>query len=217
MKIFKMACTTALALLTVMAFAGASSAMAGSTALCDQTPEGGIDFPGGTILTGETCPSGHRVTHVHEATLEAVKAKLLTSVLNVECSVLFLGDALGEGLGSPLIIHGSFTYSNCNANCTATEENGPAEIKVLRTGHETATVTGEGLVHVECKGFINCRYNGVGLQGTAKGWWLSSGAYPNGEVNIQEQTTNKESGFLCPSTAKLDITTTTLERMFIGT
>jgi len=220
MKTIKMACVTVLALLTVAAFTGASPVMAESTALCDQTPEGGFDFPGGTYLTGEACLEKHRVTHVHETTLEGAKAKLLTSILNVECDVLFLGDtALTEkwesiSLASPLVLEGNFTYSNCG-NCTVEEVGIGTEIRVLKSGHETAKVTGEGEVHVKCTG-LNCTYNGEGLLGTAKGWWLSGGVYPNGSVSIWEQTVKKVSGLFCPSTSKLDITTTSLSRMFIG-
>src|SRR6185295_13168274 len=129
-------------------------------------------------------------------------------------SALFLGDALNSGLSSaiknkkgeiigynPLIIHGTFTYT-CLSGCTATEENGPAEIQVLRTGAEAAAVTGEGLVHVVCG--LNCRYNGVGLEGAGTG--ALAAANGSGEVSIEEAVVNKESGFLCPSTSKLDIT-----------
>src|SRR6185436_7346086 len=112
----------ALAALMAMAFVGASSAMAEGTSLS----------------TGDG--SGCGSTHVHETSTS--KAKLLTTFLTVECDVLFLGDALST-LGAPLAIHGKFTYTNCGG-CEATEENGPAEIKVLRLGHETADITGEG-------------------------------------------------------------------------
>jgi len=177
--------------LLAMAFAYASSAMAESTALC--------------AADEETCAEENIVTHVHEATLEKAPAVLLSSVLNVECDALFLGDALSS-LANPLVIHGEFTYTNCNSGCTATEENGPAEIKVLREGSELAKVTGEGLVHLVCAGFINCRYNGVGLKGHGLGPLTSSEA--NGSVNLSGQTTNKESGTFCPSTGQLDITVT---------
>jgi hypothetical protein len=120
---------------------------------------------------------------------------------------------LAEAGTGGLVISGAFSYSNCNNSCVVTEENSPAEILILKEGHETAKVTGEGLVHVNCSGFINCRYNGVGLKGTGKGPLLSTQA--NGEVSLSEQTTNKESGSLCPSTAKLDITTTPLAALYI--
>jgi hypothetical protein len=197
MKPIKMFGLVALAALMAMAFVGASSALAESTTLC--------------AVDAETeCET---VEHVHEATLSGAKGKLLSSSLNIECDVLFLGDTLGEGVGNPLVIHGAFTYSNCNNSCTVTEENGPAEIKVLWESHETSKITGEGLVHLVCSGFINCRYNGVGLVGTGKGALLSSET--NGETTISEQTTNKESGSLCPSAAKLDIRTTPLSATYL--
>src|SRR5262245_40795891 len=110
------------AALLAMAFVGASSAMAGATTLC-----GGDSSP---------CEA---VSHVHETTLNGAKAILLSSP-DVECDVLFLGDTL-TGTSAPLVIHGNFTYSNCEGGCEATEENGPTEIKVLRTASELSTVT----------------------------------------------------------------------------
>jgi len=199
MKPIKMFGLAALAALMALAFVGVSSALAETTALCGEPFEAECAEP---------------LEHVHEETLSGAKAKLLSSVFNIECDVLFLGDTLNGGVGSPLIIHGTFTYSNCNNNCTATEENGPAEIKVLREGAELAKVTGEGLVHTVCSGFINCRYNHVGLT------WHSLGALTSSETNgstlLSEQTMNKESGSFCPSTAKLDITTTPLEPLYLG-
>jgi hypothetical protein len=173
-----------------------TSAMAESTALCETDPG------------AEACST--LVTHAHSTSVG--KAKMLSSSLNVECDVLFLGTV--GALGSPQLIEGSFTYSNCNNGCTIGEENGPSLIEVLRTGHETAAGFGEGLMHVNCSGFINCRYNGVGLKSTSKGPLLSTQA--NGEGSIQEQAVNKESGTLCPSTGKLDITMTALNATYIG-
>ncbi len=193
MKPIKMLGLAALAALMAMAFLGASSAMGETTALC--------------ASDGAECLA---ITHVHETTLAGKKAVLKTSLLTVECDVLFLGDT-NEETNAPLVISGTFTYTNCGS-CTATEENGPAEVKVLKEGHETASVVGEGLVHVECSG-LNCRYNGVGLKGSAKGPLLSTET--NGEVTLTEQTTNKESGLFCPSTSKLTITTTPLEATYI--
>jgi hypothetical protein len=193
-KPIKMLGLAALAALMAMAIAGASSAMAESTSLC----------------AADEAECATPLTHVHETTLTGHKAVLKTSLLTVECDVLFLGDALSES-GAPLVIHGTFTYTNCGG-CTATEENGPAEIKVLKEGHETGSVVGEGLVHVECSG-LNCRYNGVGLKGTAKGPLLSTET--NGEVSLVKQSTNKEGGLFCPSTSELTITTTPLSATYI--
>jgi len=102
------------------------------------------------------------------------------------------------------VIKGTFTYSNCGS-CTITEENGPAEIKVLKTSHETAEVTREYLVHVNCFGFINCYYIGFGQVGTAKGALLSFEA--NGEISLEAQVVVFEKGSFCPTGTTLDIRT----------
>jgi hypothetical protein len=199
----------AVAALMAMAFIGATSAMATiDTALCLEDPSPSL-----------ACPSGKLVSHVHEETLEGEQGILLSSSLTVKCDVLFLGDVLTEGLlakaPESLLISGKFTYANCNNSCTATEENGPAHIKVLKTAHELAEVTGKGLVHLVCSGFINCRYIGEGLIGHGLGPLLSGEALPNGATQISGQTTKKESGSLCPSTAKLDLVTHPLVPTYI--
>lgn len=168
-----------------LAVAGAPSAMAESTTFCAKD--------------GSACG----LSHVHFATLAGKKAKLLTSIANVECDVMFLG-AVGQ-LGSPMLIEGNFTYLNCGS-CTVTEASESTVLEVSRTGHETAEVTSEGEFHVACK-FLNCFYNGEELLGTVKGPLLSTEI--NGEVSIQEQTARKVKGLFCPSTSKLDIKLTT--------
>jgi hypothetical protein len=184
----------ALAALMAMAFVGASSAMAeGNTSLC--------------TVDGATCASP--ITHVHEESVG--HALLKSSFATVECEVLFLGDALNSGVSNPLVIHGTFTY-NCLNGCTAEEEFGPAEIKILRLGTELADVTGEGLVHVECG--LDSTYNGVGLAGHAKGALVATNKL--GEVVITAATTNKESGLFCPSTSKLTITTAPLSATYVA-
>jgi hypothetical protein len=162
----------------------------------------------------ESCSSP--TTSVHEVSVG--KAKLLTSLGTTECNVLFSSTEVGAGGGTVQTVTGNFTYTSCELggkSCTATEENGPSEIKVEKEGHETGKVTGEGLVHVVCTGFIDCSYNGVGLKGTAKGPLLST--QENGEVTLSEQSLTKEAGgFQCPKTAKLDITTTPLSAIYIS-
>jgi hypothetical protein len=119
--------------------------------------------------------------------------------------------------GAPQIIKGNFTYSNClrsaSESCTVTEKSGPTEIKVLKEGHETGKVTGKGEVQVKCGSFINCTYDGEGLEASAKGSLLSTET--NGSVSLNEQVTHKVSGFICPGEAKLDITTTPLVAIYI--
>jgi len=163
----------------------------------------------------ETCQAENTVSHVHLVTASGAKATLLNTVSNTLCDVLFLGEVTAEG--SPLTISGNLTYTNCvdekpNA-CTATEENGPSELRVLREGHELATVNWEGLVKVVCSG-ISCRYIGTGLVWHALGSLLSSKT--NGEISISKQTLSKESGILCPSTNELDIVLEPLEALYLG-
>jgi len=193
----------ALTALMAMAFVGAASAMAEPTALCkaDENP----------------CSEANLIASVHETSVG--KAKVLTSLGTVECNALFASTSVGAP-GAPQILKGNFTYSNCElggASCTATGENGPAELKVLREGHETAKVTYEYLVHLVCYKTIDCSYTGASLEGTAKGPLLSAQESDNGEVALSGQSLTKEAGgFLCPKTAKLDITTTPLTATYIS-
>jgi len=196
MNQLKMFGLAALAALMAMAFVGASSAMAEGTSLCSADES--------------TCASGNIITHVHETSVG--KAKLLSSLPTIECTALFLGDTL-SGTDAPLVINGKFTYSSCNNFCTVTEVSGTeAKVEVLKTASELGAVTGEGEVHVSCP-FINCTYNGEGLEGHALGPLTSSSE--NGNVNISGQETNKVSGS-CPETAFLDITTTPLVKTYIA-
>jgi hypothetical protein len=201
MKAIKMIGLIALVALTATAFAGATSAMAESTVACsvDENP----------------CAKGNVITHVHGTSVG--KGKFLTSLGTIECNALALGDVIEEG--SPLVLRGASTFTNCTfggSSCTVTEENGPSESKVLKEGHETTKVTGEGLVHVVCGSSIDCSYNGTGLVGLGKGPLLST--QTNGEVSISEQATTKETGgFLCPKSAKIDGTATPLVATYAST
>jgi len=162
--------------------------MAESTALCteDEAP----------------CASNHQPKHLHFSSTEK-RIALLTSLGNVECDVMLLVSA--KELGAPQVLEGTFIYLNCG-KCTVTEVNGPTVFKFLREGHETASATYEGEMHVVCTA-INCYYNGVGLKWSAKGPLLS--AEENGEITIQEQEAHKVKGLFCPSTNRLDILLTT--------
>jgi len=201
-KLFKMLGLIAVAALMAMVFVGTGSAMAESTALCDEDPGTGA---------AEECPAGHLVTHVHATTLVGNKARLLTGFVDIECAVLFLGEAIGES-SEPLLMKGNFTYTSCTSGCTFTEENGPAIIEVLKLGHETADVTGEFEVHLSCGG-LNCYYNGEGLEATVLGPLLSSET--NGEVSIQQQELHLVKGLFCPSGTTLDIRITPLSATYI--
>ena len=204
MKPIKMFGLAGLLVLTTMAFAGVSSAMAESTALCDQDPGNGAH---------EVCPASHLVAHVHEVTVG--KMKILTNVLTVECDALFLGDVTSaNNLGNPLEIAGHYTYMNCGS-CTVTEESAIATLKVLKEGHEKAKVTGEAEFRAVCGAVIKCTYNWVGLNSVAKGPLLSAVSNPNGESVIQGAALNPVLGPLCPTTRILHFTTTPLVATYI--
>ena len=191
MKPIKMFGLAGLLVLTTMAFAGVSSAMAESTALCDQDPGNGV----------------------HEVTVG--KMKILTNVLTVECDALFLGDVTSaNNLGNPLEIAGHYTYMNCGS-CTVTEESAIATLKVLKEGHEKAKVTGEAEFRAVCGAVIKCTYNWVGLNSVAKGPLLSAVSNPNGESVIQGAALNPVLGPLCPTTRILHFTTTPLVATYI--
>ncbi|MFL5899679.1 MAG: hypothetical protein ACJ75S_00550 [Solirubrobacterales bacterium] len=201
MKAIKMIGLAALMALLAMAFVGASSATAETTSLCgaDENP----------------CSAANQLGSVHAESVG--KAKMLTSVGTWECNVLFSG-TIASKLANPLLISGSFTWTNCMLNktiCTVTEVNGPTEIELLKEGHETAKVTEYIFFHTVCGKIIDCEYIGVGLKGTAKGPLLSP--QETGEVTLTEQTLNKAAGgFLCPKTSKLDITMTSLSAIYIS-
>jgi len=196
MKSIKALSVAALVALTATAFVGATLARAESTALC------GIDE--------SPCSTNNQVTHIH---LVATKATLLTAIVNAECSALFLGET-SASLAAPLVIKGAFTLSNCSHSCTVTEENGPAEISLLRTGHEAASVLGKILVHISCSSLLNCKYVGENLEGFAKGPLLAGAE--NGENSLLEQVMTNEGGFFCPKTARLDIAVSSLFPLYIA-
>jgi hypothetical protein len=170
-----------------------------------------------TLCNTDTSPCGSATMSVHATSVG--KAKLLTSIGTTECNVLFSSTKVGTGGGTVQTIDGNFTYTNCEmggSSCTAEEENGPAKIKVEMTGGETAKITGEGLVHVVCSGFIDCSYNGTGLEDTGKGPLVSTQANGEASEGSEEAVAKEAGGFLCPKTANLDITMTPLSATYIS-
>jgi hypothetical protein len=212
-KPIKMVGLATLTALMAMVFIGVSSAAAESTALCLEDP--------GTGPT-EACPEGppasQLITHVHEATEAGNPALLLSSVVEAKCTTLFLGDVTSEnGSGSPLVVLGHFTYSNCKtpsgSSCTVTETSEDATLKILKLGHELADVTYKLEWNVHCGFFINCTYNGENLVGHGLGPLLSTAT--NGATRLEEQTTHRTGGSFCPEIAKLDLLTTPLEATYV--
>jgi hypothetical protein len=191
MKPAKMLGLAMLAALMAMALAGPSSAMGESTSFCNVDPGEGPE---------EVCPAGHLITHLHAATAAELPAAVLTSFITVACSVLYLADTTAT-LANPLVLEGTFTYTNCSNGCSITEENGPSQIKVLKLGHEKADANLEFLIHVKCAASIDCSFIGAGMKGLFKGALLP---FAEGEDEFGEAKLTKEAGgFLCPKTAPL--------------
>lgn len=204
------------AALVVMAFAGTSPATAEWTSLCEEDK---AVFSGETYVTTEECPLEKRIGHVHEATLAGAKAKLLTSLINVECNVLYLGDnnVSASLLGVTILTEGHFTYSACNNSCVVKEPaNKIAEVVILREGHETARTVIRERMEVKCNGLLNCEFSWAeGEEGEAKGPLLSTET--NGDVSFNEILPIGVEGALCPSgKSKLDIKMTPLIQTFIA-
>lgn len=194
----------ALVALTTLVPVGSPSVAVASIALCDSH--------GGRGTHGQ-CPSGHRLRHLHEASIG--KASLLTNVFSVECSALFLGDVRSpNGSVASLWIEGTFTYSGCTKGCIVTEETVPTELIVSRQGNRIANRIGYDLLHVNCSSFSNCTYKKPSTYGVRLDPSLST--RPNGEITFHRQTTRKESGALClDSGARLDLVTTSLEPVYV--
>lgn len=200
---FKTLGLVALATLAAIVLVRSPSWAAASIALCDSDAGGG---------THGQCPSGHRLRHLHEASVG--KAALLTSIFSVECSALFLGDVLSpNGSAASLWIEGSFTYSNCTEGCILTEETVPTELIVERQGSRIVNRIGYDLLHVNCSGFSNCTYKKPSTYGVRRD--PSSSKQPNGEMTFYRQVTRKESGALCLDSARLDLVTTPLQPAYI--
>jgi hypothetical protein len=176
-----------------MALLGPSTAMGETTALCK----------------ADESPCNSAVSHVHYLSQDM---EVESPEMTYKCDALFLGTVYE--LGAPQAIEGKFTYTNCNGDCSRTEENGPAVLNFLKTGHELAEGTGESLVHINCPGFFNCNYTLENVTGNIKGPLLSS--EKNGEIRFEKTLLTHESGVLCPSEAFLSATFVPLSPTYIS-
>jgi hypothetical protein len=206
-KPVKMLGLIVLTALMAMALTGASPAMAESTAFCAVDPGTGPE---------EVCPAGKLITQVHAVTAEGLNAAVLTNVVDVECEVLYSGETTQE-LASPLILKGTFTYENCEASgggeCAITETGKePSEISLLKSGHDKATAILEALFLVSCGIFIHCTYKTAGMKGLFKGALLP---FKGEEEAFGDAKLTKESGFLCPEEAELDLLVFSLNTFYI--
>jgi hypothetical protein len=176
-----------------MALLGSSTAMGETTALCK----------------ADESPCGSPVSHVHYTSKDM---RITIPEMNYQCDVLLLADV--SELGTPQLLEGKFTYTNCNQSCSREEVNGPASLSLLKTGHESGEFSGEGEIHSFCVGFLDCTYSFENLIGKAKGPLLSSQA--NGEISYEEVLLTKVSGFLCAKEAHLSATFVPLSATYIS-
>jgi len=197
MRLIRMFGLAVIAAIMTTAFAGASSAVAGSTLLCTKnTP---------TLTPNATECAAPSTVHF----VTVGKATLLSSILNVECDALLIWTVTDTTLvtSGPVritVVSGGLIYSNCSNFCTVTTLEG-GTILVLKTGVELSTVTADAFrVEVDCPLFT-CDYNAVGLSGHG----LAQGAVGRGHVTYTKSKVNLLTDLAnpvgsCPSDAFLD-------------
>jgi len=169
MRLIKMFGLAAIAAAAVMAFVGATSAMAitelEEVVLCNENVSpcpAGHDFAAGTVLHGEL--------------KSATKAVLLSSI-QIECS-----SSTTLGTTTSLLAHGeitALTFSNCKTStgvtCTVTVEhlnflvNG--ELNATHSGYEavvTGISNGQPQAQVVCGTVVECKYGETSVLLTAE-------------------------------------------------
>lgn len=190
-----------------VAFTGPSSAMAESTALCEED------------VNEAVCPAEKRA---HQITLRAGEMEILTSIVNVKCIAFLYGTVESPNdLGEPLEVKGNFEYFNCVAGkttCTVEEWSAFAPVSILKTAAELGSLTSSAAILVKCGFLIKCMYGHEGLSGHALGGLL---ALETGNkqlhVTYTEQTLQKSifGENFCPSVAKLDALFVSTDELFI--
>lgn len=195
MRLIKMFGLTAIAAVAAMAFIGASSASATSTALC--TSDASLVCAAGNVYTG----------HIEGL---AVNPELLSSITNVTCEhSVILGNALGLVTGGSQVTHLElidFT-GNCKTSsgtaCTVTT-TALGLVDLLKTAPNLGTATSlNSKVKVVCGFFINCTFGG-----TPELHVVGSTLPLNTTSSLGALTANKASlsreGGICPSTSEWD-------------
>jgi hypothetical protein len=202
-KTFSLAIVAAVA---VMAFVGASSAMATTTALC--------------TVNEASCAEANQVKSIHMVNVGV--GTLLNSTADVLC-LNILSEAEVLGLGAPQTIHTKvLKFETCGTNaahnnCEVTVETLPL-LSLLKTGANIGTLTAEsGLTKVKCTilGFIkiDCVYDLSGTGFASEGGTASS----NGLLKATKTPAKlaKENKGPCPTESTLDGTLEPLVKSFI--
>jgi hypothetical protein len=179
----------AVAAVAAMAFVGASSAVAGSTALCATHED-----PCTTPYTG----------HIEGL---AENPELLSTLANVKCEhSVILGNALGLVENGPQVTHLElldFTgdcLTELKEKCTVTAVK-LGLLLLLRTALNKGELEAHDTeVNVHCGLVINCTYGGLPVTKEVEGS-VSGGL---GTITAKEVVLTKTGGLLCPKTSKWD-------------
>lgn len=170
---------------------------ASSTALC--------------TVDSSPCFAGNLVRSVH---FVDPAIELLTTLGNVKCEALILGEALA--LGYPQAIHINLTYSKCKSgetSCEVKEITPFGSLDITKTATELAEVTGLKFeVLVECKGLIHCVYGTSGLVGHLTGALTAT----KGHITFSKAPLKAITGSLCPSMTDLDALFESLVAVFVS-
>jgi len=182
----------ALAVMAAMALAGATSASAVSTQLCDNH-------------TGLSCEAGHAVTTLHQV-LAAGSIGELLAIIPVLC-LGFLVEAnigaLGAGATKQTVTSVTQTFTGCGTssahnNCTVTIPTGQQPVfGLLKTGLDAGKLTAtSGQTRLVCANIgLNCLYDVAGME-------FSVGA---NHLTAKETPVNELGGkFFCPDEGLLD-------------
>jgi hypothetical protein len=180
-----------------MAFLGASSAMAETSALCKSNESG-----------QPICAAGNQLGELHYVSSEM---KILNGLQNVTCESLFKGTAWGLFTNEPVKITGKFTYFNCNGSCEV-EQITEGEFKLLKTTATEGVMVGTGVKFKVACLFINCVYTWEGLGVGATSANLPTTA---GKWIVTEQELERTPGGTCPMTTKLHMAMESLTDVYI--
>jgi hypothetical protein len=190
MKLFKMSGALALAAMIVLALVGSSTAGAATTVLCkiDESP----------------CPEANQWT-LTQLEAKAEPFKLLTSIVEVECTSSTLTGALGQLLTTQVAGIESLVFVGCKTpggTACQVATGGVGGLDLLRTNVNL----GEGTllnteIKVKCGLLINCVYEGEPVLHL-----FGKNGAEVAKLTASEVVMTKIAGSFCPMTTKLDAT-----------
>jgi hypothetical protein len=199
-RLIKMFGLATVAAVAAMAFVGATSASAGSTAIC-------------TAHTGLLCAAQNVATSGHYVLRAGTVGQLLAAI-----DVLCLGvlvDATMLGLASPQMVHSlSLSFTGCGTgsghnNCTVTTPAGQQPLfHLLKTGLDQGLLTAlSGQKRLVCSNIgLDCLYDAAGMEFEAAGGNIIANETPVEELGGK---------FFCPDEGLLDGELEGLTRAYI--